>query len=103
MEMGREGQEEVLIMRRIRRSRLLAGRGWAFLSDYSLDLRLDTDTGGVIWWRWCLVCLYFRLSGFLDKERSLVCGAVGNNIKFFFFFFFSFPSLPSWRVCLCEK
>ena len=28
-------------------------------------------------------CLYFRLSGFLDKERSFVGGMVGN-IEFFF-------------------
>ena len=33
-------------------------------------------------------CLYIRLSGFLDEERSFVGGVVAN-IKFF---------LPSWRV-----
>ena len=76
MEMGLGGQEEILIiMRRIRRELPVGweGRLGVFLSDYSLDLRLDTDTGGVIWWRWCLVCLYFRLSGFLDKREEFWC------------------------------
>jgi len=66
--------------------RELPDGSWMLVSDYSLDLCLET--GGVVRW-----CLYIRLSVFLDKERRFAGGVVGN-IKLFLLL----P--PSWRVIL---